>query len=366
MTCSPSCNRYDRFVLLAAALASCSSPSEPSPVGREIVTGLVDDVYLPAMEELAVRMPGLVTATEALCAAPDDARLATARSAWRTVRVPWKHLEAMAVGPVMALRIEAELDFWPARAADIEAELALTTPIDDSYLAGLGATRKGLPVIEYLLFGALDRLTGTTGPRTCAYLTALARRAADRASALVAAWRPSAGNFRAELVDAGAGSTMYSSLGAAINATGNALIFAVENAEGLKLAKPLGRRDGGTPQPDTVESRFADNARADLLDTLAGARAVYTSTYAGSSSPRSFSSFVRSRDAALDAEVLAQIAACEAIIMAWALPLDELVVISPEPAVTAFDCTKQLLAVLKADVAALLGVTPTFGDVDGD
>lgn len=367
MTCSRSSSRCDRIELLAFALiAACSSPRSSPPVGREIVTGLVDRVYLPAMEELALRMPELATATETLCAAPDLARLAAAQSVWRTVRVPWKHLEAMAVGPVTTLRIDAELDFWPARTADIDNELAQTTPIDDGYIAGLGATRKGLPVIEYLLFGALDRLTGTTGLRTCAYLTALARRAADRANALVDAWRPAGGNYRAELVDAGAASTMYDSVGEAINATGNALIFAVENAEGLKLAKPLGRRDGDIPQPATVESRFADNARVDLLDSLAGARAVYTSSYAGVSSPTSFSTYVSSRDASLDADVLAQITACEAIITDWPLPLDELVVSSPEPAVAAFDCTKQLLALLKADVAGLLGVTPTFGDVDGD
>lgn len=344
------------------AAAACSNPSSPPAIGREIVTGLVDNVYLPALEELAQRMPALVTATELLCAAPDATRHSAAQMAWRAARVPWKHLEAMAIGPVMSLRVDAELDFWPARTTDIEAELAQTTPIDATYIGGLGATRKGLPVIEYLLFGDLGRLTG----RTCDYVTALARRASERATALADAWRPTGGNYRAELVDAGAGSTMYGSIGEVINDTGNALIISIENAEGIKLAKPLGRRDGGIAQPDTVESRFADNARTDLLDSLAGARAVYTSSYAGVTSPSSFASYVRARDAALDDEVLAQFSACEDVVTSWPLPLDELVVTAPAPAVAAFDCTKQLLNIIKADVAGLIGVTPTFGDVDGD
>lgn len=351
-----------RYSYIALVLAACSSPSSGVPIGRDIVIGLVDTVYLPAMAELGERMPALVTASEALCGAPDASRLDAARAAWRSVRVPWKHLEAMAIGPVMTERIDAELDFWPARVADIEDELALATPIDDVYVATLGATRKGLPVIEYLLFGEPSHLSD---PRACTYLVALARRAADRANALATAWRPDAADYRAQLVDAGPGS-MYGSIGEAIDTMGNALIIAIENAEGLKLARPLGRRDGGTPQPEAVESRFSDNARTDLLDSLAGARAVYTSTYGDRQSEHSFSSFIRSRDRALDAEVLAQLVACEDIVAGWPAPLAELVVTAPDAPTAAFDCTKQLLALLKADVAALIGVTPTFGDVDGD
>lgn len=344
-------------------VASCSNPSSSTPLGRALLTDLVDVVYLPAMEDNARLLPELASAVDQLCAAPDQTKLDAARQSWRHVRTPWKQIEAMRIGPVVDARYDSELDFWPVRTEDIENELSLTTPIDDAYIAGLGATRKGLPVLEYLLFGSLDRFST---PRTCAYAAALAKRASERAAALVDTWRPTGGNYRAQVVDAGAAGSMYMSFGAAIDVTGNAMIFAVENAEGLKLAKPLGRRDGGIPQPTDVESRFADNARADLLDTLAGVRAVYTSTYAGVSGATSFSSYVRTRDSALDAEVQAQLGMCEAIVTAWSQPLATLVVSDPEPAVAAFDCTKLVLALLKADVAGLIGVTPTFGDVDGD
>lgn len=365
MTYSPSFRRCDLIALAFLAACGSSTPSQP-PVGRAIVTELVDNVYLPAMNDVVARMPQLGTAIDALCTAPDQAKLDAARATWRDVRIPWKHVEAMRVGPVKDLRIDAELDFWPARTADIEEELALTTPVDDAYVAGLGATRKGLPVLEYILFGSLDRLTGATGPRTCDYLKALARRVTERATALATAWSPEGGNFRNEIVDAGNSSAMYMSLGAAIDATGNAMIIAVEEEEGLKLATPLGRRAGGVAQPDSVESPFADNSRADLLDSLAGVRAVYTGSYKGVTSEHSFSTYVRARDAVLDAEVLTQITMCETIVMGWTKPLSELVVSEPAAAEAAFECTKSLLGIIKGDVAGILGVTPTFGDIDGD
>lgn len=356
-TCWRSC------VLSSALLAACSGPTTSGAApAREIVTTLVDDVYLPTLEELAAQAPALVTATTALCASPDATTLARARDAWRALRVPLGRQESMAIGPIATLRIDAELDFWPARTSDIDGELALATPIDDAYVAGLGATRKGLPVIEYLLFvdGRLET------PRACAYLTALARRVEDRTRVLVEAWRATGGDYRGELVAADEAGSMYMSLGEAINAAGNALIVAVENLEGLQLAKPLGRRDGGTPQPGATKSRFSDASAADALATLAGARRVYLGSLTEMPAPASFSAYVRSRDAMLDDEVLAQLARCEDTIRAWPAPLDELVVSDPEPPSASFECAKELLALLKADVAGLLGITPTFGDVDGD
>lgn len=355
--------------LLASAGTGCSSASSDGgpDTRRQLLTDLVDIVYLPTYRDFAGQTPRLTEAVSALCADPTPATHTAAQDIWREIRRPWKQAEAHGFGPVVELRIDGSIDFWPVRSGDIEEEIGVDTPVTDEYIAGLGATRKGLPVLEYLLFGELARLHDDgVGNRTCAYAEALARAVESDAGRLVTAWEPAGDDFRGELIQAGDGSDTYSKLADAVNDSANAIFIATERAESLKLAKPLGRRDGGIVQPDAVESRYSDNSVADLVDTIVGIRNSYTSTYAGASGTSSYSAVVASIDAALDEQVRTQLDRCDAAIADIAGPLADAVVNAPGTVEPAFECTKELLRLFKVDVAGALGVTPTFGDVDGD
>ena len=348
-----------RLALITLLVAACGSPKTNTPDRRrELLESLVDVVYLPTSRDFAAAAGPLVEATAALCAEPSAANQQAAQLAWREARRPWKQAEPFtSFGPAADLRIDSAVDFWPLRVADVEDELAATAPITDDYIAGLGATRKGLPVIEYLLFGDLARLQD----RPCEYLEALARAVAADADRLVSAWS----DFRAELVGAGDGSATYPRLSDAVNDTANGIFIAAEIAEGVKLAEPLGRRDGGIAQPQNVESPYSDNSIADLVDSFAGIRNAYTASYGGASG-LGFSALVAGANPGLDADVRARIDECVAAAEAIEPTLATAVSDDPATVELAFTCSKELLRLLKSDVAGLLGVTPTFGDVDGD
>lgn len=357
-----------RAVVIAAVAAGCGSPKSQGPdQRRQLLEDLTDVVYLPTYRDFAAAVPPLVEATATLCAEPTAANQSAAQQAWRAARRPWKQAESFSTfGPVADLRIDGAIDFWPLRVDDVEDELAQTAPITDDYIAGLGSTRKGLPVIEYLLFGDLERLhDGGAANRSCDYLAALARAVDAAADRAVSAWDPSAGDFRAELVGAGDGSSTYARLGDAVNDSANGIFIAAEIAEGVKLAEPLGRRDGDVPQPQNVESPYSDNSIADLVDSFTGIRNVYTTSYGGASG-LGYSDLVARANPGLDADVRARIDECIAAAEAIEPSLAAAVSESPAAVESAFDCAKDLLRLLKSDVAGLLGVTPTFGDVDGD
>jgi predicted lipoprotein len=357
-----------RVAILAALLTACGSSGSGGPdQRRELLTALTDVVYLPTYRDFAGAIPALVTATQTLCDDPTEANQAAAQQAWRDIRRPWKQSEAFAFGPATELRLDGAIDFWPLRVTDVDEELAATAAITDDYIDGLGVSRKGLPVIEYLLFGDLARLhENGVANRGCDYLAAMSR-AVDRAgTTLVSSWDPAAGNFRDQLILAGDGSDTYSRLGDAVNDSANAILIAAEIAEGKKLAEPLGLRDGDVPQPQNVESPFSDNSVTDLVDSLTGVRNAYTTSYDGAAGAVSYSTFVERINPALDADVRQTIDDCIARASAIEPTLAVAVESSPAVVTTAFDCSKDLLRLLKTDVAGILGVTPTFGDVDGD
>jgi len=360
---------------LSAGLATgCSSREVTEGPGYGPVLPVIADVVVvPTYAELVTRAATLVDTTAALCDSPSASHLAGARDAWRSVREPLKNAEAFAFGPMMDLRVDGAVDFWPLRTSDVADALASTEPVTDDLIASSSSSSKGLPVMEYLLFvpegdddAVLANLAdGGTPGRNCAYLAALARDVHREATIVYDAWRPGAGNFRDELAEAGEGSDTYPKVQDAISVVVDELISLTQEMEGMKLATPLGKQDGGVPQPDEVESRFADHGIADLFANLDGVLAVYTGTRAGQSGT-SFSDSMGEHQPYLDEAIRGRIASCRAADDAIPRPLSEAVVSSPEAVQEAFACHKELLRLFQADFAGLLGVTPTFNDSDGD
>jgi predicted lipoprotein len=367
-------------LLAALAGAACGGDKDPVHDARPavdpqlVLRDLAEVVIVPGHRDLHARAQDLVNAARALCTAPAAATLDAAQDAWRATRAPWKRSEAFGFGPVDDLRIDTALDFWPARASSIETELAKTDPVAENYAATLGDTLRGLPVMEYILFdhdggdgAVLAALQDENGQatRTCQYVVALAVDVELRARTLLEAWDPASGDFAGELARAGIGSTVYADRAKAISAVVNAFVQLVQTVEGIKLATPLGLRDGGTPQPQAAESWRSGNSQQDIIDNLAGVRSMYTTAY-GERTGTSFHDAVAALDPALDAAILAQLDATDAAVAAIALPLDRAVSEAPETVDAAFQSAKELFRLLAVDMVTLLGVTLSFSDNDGD
>lgn len=370
--------------VLILALSACSDKNtndgDAGPAAglvdpQAVLRDLGEMVILPIHRDLHARAQALTSATRALCQAPAEDTLAAVQDAWRAVRVPWKRSEAFAFGPVVDLRIDSAVDFWPIRVSSIDAELIKTDPVPEDYAATLGDTVKGLPVLEYLLFdpqngpaGVLARLVSESDgqpTRTCDYVIALAVDIELRARTLVEAWEPDGGDFAGELARAGVGGAAYPERAQAINAVVNGFVQLLQEVEGMKLATPLGLRDGGTAQPQAAESWRSGNSRQDILDNLAGVRSMYTTAHDGRTGA-SFHEAVAVLDAQLDASILARMDATVAAVEAIELPLHQAVVEAPETVDAAFQSTKELYRLMAVDMVTVLGVTLTFSDNDGD
>jgi predicted lipoprotein len=340
-------------------MSGCKSDSTPAGVDRaQLLDDLTANVVLPTYRDFSANADELATKVDALCDAPDAARLDDARSAWRAARIPYKRSEAFALGPVVDLRIDAAVDFWPVRTGDVDEVLAGADPID---AASLGATRKGLGVMGYLLFDpegdVLPLLEeGGVATRRCDYARALATDVAAKATELVTAWEPSGGDYGAELLaDPKDGLTEVV----------NALLTHTQNTEGNRIGKPSGRQDGGTPQPDAVESPWSRTSLDDIKSCIDGIESVYLGSYEGAKGV-SIADDVTRRSPELDPLIRQQIVELRTRVDAIPAPLAVAVTEDPESVEAAFLAAKELLRLLAADMSTALGTTPTFSDNDGD
>jgi predicted lipoprotein len=348
------------------ALFGCSeSRATKEDTRRVLLQGLGEQVFVPRYVEFEARAEEVRARGETFCEDPNDETLGAVRDAWWAARAPWKRNETVAFGPYAPPdSFGAAIDFWPCRSASADAVLDGTDPIDANLL---GAAAKGLPVFEYLIYDpARDPVASAAAePRFCEYLGVVGTDLAADATAIRAAWDPAEGDFLGELVEAGRGSETYDSIEMALGEVVNRLVYDLEAARGEKLGVPLGTKTGGTPQPDSAESRFSGRSLEDVRDSLRGVEEVVFG--AALDEPASLAGYLEGigRDD-LVPELRAAFDAAYAALDAVPEPLTDAVVSAPESVQAAIDALGVVQVLIQTDVINAMGLMLTFTDADGD
>jgi predicted lipoprotein len=346
--------------------AACGGDDDPRP---RVLAHVAHAVAEPAFAAFRAAADDAAASAAALCDAPTDATLGAAREAWHAERDAWSRLLPFSYGPIADQMQQGPLDFWPARPDTIETAITdAADAVDQAYIDGKGTSAKGMPALEYLLFGpdpasVLASLTDpSTGARRCAYAEALAADIAARAAALEAAWSP---GFADTLARAGAGSELYPTSQAGLDAVVNGSIEALAVMVKSKLDTPLGNLTGAAVDPELLESRFAASSVRELQRSLDGVWSVYHG--ADLQGPaEGISSLVQAVDPGLDERVRMQHARAVDTMAAIPDPIADALTTDRGAVQLARDELDTLRRMLKLDVASALGVTLSLSDNDGD
>ncbi len=308
------------FALAACAATSLSGCSDDAGAGvsfddRTVITDYADRVVIPTYQLLSQRAQGLRAAVDTLAAAPGEANLTAARTAWVATRVPWEQSEAHLFGPVSAAGYDPAMDSWPVNRTDLDAVLASGNALTQAYVAGLPEEQKGFHTLEYLLWGENGaKPASALTARELEYARALAAELVQVTGDLAASWTSGvggAGAFRAVFVDAGTGGNLsYPSLSSAAQEILVGMSGICDEVANGKIADPYDAHD-----PQKVESQFSFNSQLDFADNLRGVLNAYTGdALAAGTTGRGLADYVAERDPALDARLRAEIqAAIDAI-----------------------------------------------------
>ena len=323
---------------------------------------LADDYLVPAYGDLATATAELQTAVAALCAAPTDAALTTARDELAGARGTWKRTEATRIGPDMERRSAEKID-WPIDATRIDELLDSSTPpalTADVIGTQMSSALRGFGALEHVLH-APDALTAIEAPRTCEYVVSVATVAATEAAAVADAWTKPVGDepsFRDSLVGADDSKTADMALDDLVNESLNL----TERMTDLELR--VVRGDGpDAPPPDPIDTDLllsihegpAGLGITDALDRIAGLRTVYVDGLGP----------LLGKDllARVSGELDAATAAFEAL---GDTTLRDAATLQTAQVRLAFDAIKDLQTTIATEVVAKLGVTVGFSDSDGD
>lgn len=337
---------------------------------RQMLHDLAAVVIVPTYESLVAHADLLAAAAAQLDTAPDAAALASLQNAWRQARAIWKQSEAFAIGPAKTLRMVAKIDWSPISPDRIEDEIAGTSELTAAHVGELGASSKGFLAIEYLIFdpvggdaASLQALASDARRRR--FVRALAENLRHETVLLRDAWAPGAGDFAAELGNAGAGSTTFPTVKSAVDELVNQVIFLSEDIADTQLLAVLGTRTGGVPRPDALDAHRSENGLADLLDNLAGIQAVYFNAYAGARGT-SLSIIVERVNPPTDGVLAVAIRRALETAARIPQPLEQTVSTDRQLVEQAQVRAKDLMARLEIDLISALGATLRFNPSDGD
>lgn len=341
------------FAMLAACNDSVTAPVPSAPTS--LVSSIVENVYLPTFDSLNARAARLSSALDALKASPTPVNLSAAQSAWRETREMYERNEGFAFGPLITSEYDPNMDSWPIDRTGIDALVSGIASITREEIDGEDGTLKGFHGIEYILLG--DNGSTTSASLTAgqlAYLSATGQALAAVAFALDEAWSPSGGNFAGQLTSAGDGTSVYASVGAALQEIVSGLIEPTDEVPNSKIALPLSSGD-----TYFEESAFSDNTLNDLKNDLHGAYAAYTGSFSGDAN--GISVLVAGQSPSLDQQVRAQFTAAFAALDAVGPSFDDALHDNPAVLRTAQQAILTLNHTLVNQVAPIAGAV---GDDD--
>lgn len=353
--------------LTVSALVVACSPARED-LRAEVLDGIVQYCIVDEHEALAEESASLVAAVDALCEAPSDATLETARAAWWSMRRPWRERKALPWGPLVDDGIDTQLDFWPARPTSVEGGIdSGTTTLAELELLGVASV--GLPAIEYLLWdgsaAATPRppLEALADAQRCAYLSLLARDVDVRLADLQTNETEFVGTVR----NAG-NNDRFPTLARAVDELLNALIGGLHDLDETALAKPYGLEAGTLADPALAESRFSARSAQDVRDAVLIVEVIYLGPPLDGDDVRALGlgDLVAQASPEIDAEVRAQLQTVRDRTNALSESLvDASGVVDPSVPALWVEL-EALRALLTADVASALGVTVSLTDNDGD
>jgi putative iron-regulated protein len=355
------------IALSACCLYGCGNTGAPARDYGALLETLSEQVILPEHQACAARADALLSSVQALVDEPDADSLSSAQEAWRAAREAYRMLDALHFGPGYTLHITERIDVAPAAPAEIEALAAGSASISDATISKAGGQAKGFLGLEYLLFADPASPADSPAPalsgddlaeRRRALALSMAREIFKSAHQLDDAWQPGGGGYAEQLRLAGTGSSEYTSQRAAVDDMVGGVAYALEWIVGVRLAQPLGRKSGGTPDPSLDPTQRSDSAVADMQASLAGIVSIYEG--------EGFSAVIRSKSPKLDQTVLSKLSEVEAAIAAIPPPFSDAVVNHTPLVKAAFDRSSDLKKTWNTDVSSALGATLKPSDNDGD
>lgn len=370
-------HRLFSLVLLVSAgllLSSCDS-SDPDDGGPDMpepgfdraamLENIGQNVITPAYAALEQATAALSTAADGFAAAPSASTLDAAQAALKDARMAWQAANLFQFGPAESAVLRGSLNTYPADMDRIEANIS-----EGGYVLGTVANQAagGFPTLGYLLHSGTDEDVVALFS-TDALATPRAQYLADNVAFVRTNVNNVANQWRATYLNTFLSPDQAGvDVGSSVGQLTNAMVLHYERfLRDGKIGIPAGVRSAGIPRPLLVEALYAGYSVELAVANVEAMRRLFKGISADGADGLGYDDYLVSLDnQALSEDIDGAFVNIVTSLQGLNDPLPKQIEDDPQLVNDTFVAMQQLVALLKADLTSVLGVTITFQDTDGD
>ncbi len=333
---------------------------------QPLLDNLANNLIIPAYDDFAEASSALVTTIDALNDDLSFENLEAARTQLTATRLAWQACAFYQFGPAETNGLAALTNLYPIDINQIDRNIE-TGEYNLNQVSNADA--RGLPTIEYLLFGNgqadNEILQSMVVGNKLPYLLDVANLVATTAAVSATDWKSSGDNYVATFTSEDAlGVSAGSSVAQLLNGV---IQYYERNIRDGKVGIPVGIRSLGEIIPENVEAYYSGNSLALLRESIVQFRGMYTGdTGIGFDDYLIALEAVSTSNEDLPAAIDEQFSQILAAIDQINSPLSEAIVNDKASVEQIFAEMQGLATLMKTDMSSQIGVGITFQDSDGD
>lgn len=249
-----SCSKEE--VIEPQVVPGITVPEDFSAIRAEILADLGRKVIQSNNQNLKSSAYDLNSSAQLFTVTPNLSNLLALQEKWKIVQNQWELNCLYNLGPVKDQYLFYKIDTWPTNMTFINNTITGSDSIDNGFIESRGASSKGLPAIENIVFDldngnqtVLDNFnTSIDSYRRKQYLNALTINMYNQTIKIDSIWDESKGNYYSSFV-----LSTENKISSAFNTHMNNLIELLGYIVITKLEKPMGITSG-TVTPTLAES----------------------------------------------------------------------------------------------------------------
>ncbi|MFV0247875.1 MAG: imelysin family protein [Tenacibaculum sp.] len=344
-------------LLLTFCIVTCSkNDTEANFDIKKLRADLINSTEKPIRQNLTESINNLNTAVNSFANTTNKENLQIVKEAWKEAAINFSLIEVFNFGEVKSTNIQTAFYSWGANEAAIANFIASTDITNEENINSLPTNNRGLSAIEFLLFEQTEELTlqSFSNKRRLDYLQELGKNLVAKSTAYNLLW----GSYQIIFIE-----NDKNGINGSINQVVNQMYALLEDIKSLKIGQPAAIEKTTTANAEILQAEKSSFSLQLIQKNIESIKRLYF----GDTNGLDDYVFFKTKNSELNDQIEKTFVEIENKITDFkGIPLKESIFSQSADVQSLYRSIRNLLILVRVDLANVLSVTITVTDNDGD